>query len=330
MLNLLNKTKLTRSLPSAISIDIPFSYAKRGADLLGDYIMGLFGSKNQAARSNTSRTAGKRRGRSRGVGAGSNTRPGITTYIGDPMASNTISQGGYLAFAGHAEPIPGFPQSDSMRVMGRSHFCNVGGTVATTNAAFHAYPTSGTTSELLHYNSQQTLLLHPATIGSSRLNQISTVFRRYAFRYIKMTYVTSAISDTAGDFCIALVTDPIFTSDSFDELIEVSGSCVIPHRMNGAIHMDNDTHETWYTSTTVDTSSSELSLRQMVQGNMCGLLNTNATGTFTVGRILVEFVCDFYDSTPEVGLSSVSAREGVEEMKSECTMNRTNKNKIKF
>lgn len=144
-------------------------------------------------------------------------------------------------------------------------------------------------------------LLSPDTIGG-RLALIARTYGKYAFRHVRMIYITSAPTSVFGSFALSFANDPLFkdyATVTFQTSFQMDPSVISTVRTDSSLEINYSGDETYFTETDSATSAG---YRQTLQGAFYCLADQILGGSL-YGYWMIEYCCDLYQPVADLGFT---------------------------
>lgn len=205
--------------------------------------------------------------------------------VAEYSAKGVELRNSYFRFDGRAQVLTDYSgMGDSARVCGVDLF----GTAVTAGSSIAAAGFGGTSS--------YAAFCTPATI-SPRLSALESLFQFYAIRKLRVTYIPTVGTSTAGSVAIGLAQDAnvngtTATLDTQREVLELTPSMLTPVWNSDSATYTHSGTKVWATS-----SQNSAPTNDYIQGIFYAVL-LGATASVNYGQLRLEFVIDFYKPSP--------------------------------
>lgn len=188
------------------------------------------------------------------------------------------------------------PRSEGpgIRICGRQLFTQVTGSAGDSQLFSNAG--GGATVDSINR-----IFLSPDTLNG-RIAKIASVYNKYVFRHVRLVYVPRQAYDTAGAFDLGLWhdVDADVGTPTFATVLELVPSVLAAYRDTVALEYNYAGDELWFTEANAATGSLA---RQTLQAAIYGFPDSSPAGTTHRGTIMIEFCCDLYDLSFDLGFT---------------------------
>lgn len=152
-------------------------------------------------------------------------------------------------------------------------------------------------------NSGNSALLNPGALND-RVGWLASLYTRYAFRKVKVHYITRVGSTQIGSFSLAYSNDSGTynasqgITENFGNIQSYDQCIVVPFRVaHACLEFAYGGTRTWYTTYDAGSSITE-AFRQCIQGIFYGFPDFGAMGAMVMGEMYIEYEIDFYTPSP--------------------------------
>jgi len=237
---------------------------------------------------NKKKKSGRGKAGSNAILQGMSSRVRLTT---EPAAIDVVTTNPSMFKVGVAAAHKDFGSVGSIRITGRQYLCAL-----TTAASSPDIFGSGTATTTANY-----IQLSP-DILNGRAALMARTYARYAFRRLRVVYISESASTVSGSFCYAYNCDAEtgFATNSFANTQNTDPCVVTPYRKSAVLNMTYTGDLTWFSE--IDSATSA-GTRQCKQGVIFAYGSGNYGSAATLGQFYVEYVLDLYQPVTDLGFS---------------------------